>query len=541
MTFDFYQLKNHILNDSLNDWFNIVHQKHNHYLPDQPNRFLIELDKQKTEYKQKLIDELCSKYAQYILKDQNQDQVQSSIQKNQKYIFMNSQLYHKDYNINVQPDLIIHRDIFKEIFDEIEDEDLPEYIILDILYNILHFTSDKNDILNQGNMYYSKCKIALATICITNNRYGYFIGKEYRHKNKTLEKKKTIGKYKIDQEYFDTIQDSIEWLKKLNRNYDNWVILPKPSVKELYPNMNQKCGQWITEKKKLADKIHEITLVWNISYKKRCILMDKGITQWSDPVLLSNIYPYQIKENQRELIQDKMIEINKQTELLITPRRIKDLDFISKIKDQKNSIILDIESVVSLDENESYFETIEGTTDKPRICILGTILNKEPYIFKDFTIKYLTNEEEKKIILYWVDYLYKQFQQTPIQVYHWGNAEKLYLQYMKGKYPDINYPQFNCIDLLVYFKQEPISIQGCFGYGLKEIVKQLYNFKLIENEWKDDIDGLNAMIQIIQTSEEAQLKRIPIKRYSIIKKIIYYNYMDCRVIVDILKLLQRMV
>ncbi len=537
MTFDFFQLKNHILNDSLNDWFDKL-QKYNHYIPDQPNDFSIELDKQKDEYQKHFMNILESNYSHLILKDQNQEQVLYHLKKGSQSIFYNSQLYHKDYNVHVQPDLIIHREIFRMIFPEIED-DLPEYIVFDILYTILHFTSDQKNILNQGNIYYYKCKIALATRCITNNSFGYFIGKEYRHKNTILEKKKTIGKFMICEEYLDTIQNSIEWLKKLNRNYDEWVILPKPSTKELYPNMNIKSGKWVTEKKKLADEIHEITLVWNISYKKRCILLDKGITRWSDPVLLSNIYPYQIKENQRGLIQDKMIEINKQTELLITPRKIKNLDFIKKIKDQSNSIILDIESVISLDENESYFETVATNNEKqPKLCIIGTILNKEPYLFKDFTIKYLTNEEEKKIILYWVDYLHKQFQQEPIQVYHWGNAEKIYIQYMKDKYPDINYPQFNCIDLLVNFKQEPISIQGCFGYGLKEIVKQLYNFNLIENEWKDDIDGLNAMIQIIQTSEEAQLKKIPIKRYSVIKKIIYYNYMDCRVIVDILKLLK---
>ena len=49
------------------------------------------------------------------------------------------------------------------------------------------------------------------------------------------------------------------------------------------------------------------------------------------------------------------------------------------------------------------------------------------------------------------------------------------------------------------------------------------------------------MIQIIKTSEEAQIKNIPLKRFTEIKKIIYYNYMDCRVIVDILKMLSTMI
>ena len=144
--------------------------------------------------------------------------------------------------------------------------------------------------------------------------------------------------------------------------------------------------------------------------------------------------------------------------------------------------------------------------ETPKVCIIGTIINDEKVCFKDFTIRYLSNEEEKKIIEYWVTYLKKYFQGT-IRVYHWGNAEKVYLTYMKDKFPEINYPNFEMIDVLLYFKKEPITIQGCFGYGLKEIVKQLYNLKLIENQWTDSTDALDAMMKIMKTSEEAEEKQ----------------------------------
>ena len=107
--------------------------------------------------------------------------------------------------------------------------------------------------------------------------------------------------------------------------------------------------------------------------------------------------------------------------------------------------------------------------------------------------------------------------------------------------PELEFPDFELIDLLSYFKLEPITIKGCFGYGLKEIVKQLYNLKLIENQWNDDTDGLGAMVQLMKVSELAESQNIPIKRFTEIKKIIYYNYMDCRVIIDILKMLEGMV
>jgi len=69
----------------------------------------------------------------------------------------------------------------------------------------------------------------------------------------------------------------------------------------------------------------------------------------------------------------------------------------------------------------------------------------------------------------------------------------------------------------------------------------LYNHELIKNKWVDDTDGLEAMIEIIHKSQDALDKRIPIKRFAEIKKIIYYNYMDCKVIVDILEMLEKMI
>ena len=49
----------------------------------------------------------------------------------------------------------------------------------------------------------------------------------------------------------------------------------------------------------------------------------------------------------------------------------------------------------------------------------------------------------------------------------------------------------------------------------------LYTHNLIENQWEDDTDGLEAMIQFIQKSEEAEQKNIPLKRFTEIRKIIY--------------------
>ena len=60
-------------------------------------------------------------------------------------------------------------------------------------------------------------------------------------------------------------------------------IVPCPTNDELYPNMNYKESRWENEKYKLAERIKEITLVWNISYMQRCNFLKKGIKCWDDP------------------------------------------------------------------------------------------------------------------------------------------------------------------------------------------------------------------------------------------------------------------
>ena len=549
----FNDLKNYIINDPLSDWFEKINDKYQCYEKLDESSFEIECKEKKKQYKIDFFNFLKEYNNYYFGINLDSDQMKVRLKDKVKGIFIRPELHHSDYDILLKPDLIIHRDIFKEIFNLVDEDildDLPEYIITDILYQTIHFNADKTDLLNDLNLYYYKCKILLCNESLNQSEKssdksfksldtGYLFAKEYRYKENTLKKKECIGYFPFSDDMTIKIREALGWLDNLKEYYDEWLIYPLPTIKELYPNMNIKIGPWYKEKKLLAELIDEITLVWNISYHKRCILHDKGIYKWSDPILLNNIYPYEIHDSKRELIQAKMIHMNKQTELKISPRKIKSREFINHILNRDNSIILDIESVLKLDEKESYFtDKIQG--DNPKICIIGTILNSND-VFKDFTIKYLSDEEEKKIIIYWLSYLKKSLKIDKIKVYHWGNAEKVYLEYMMKKYPDLKYPQFELVDLLKYFKEEPITIQGCFGYGLKEIVKQLYNHELIENQWPDDTDGLEAMIQIMKTSEKAEKKKIPIKRYTEIKKIIYYNYMDCKVITDILQMLEKMI
>ena len=191
-----------------------------------------------------------------------------------------------------------------------------------------------------------------------------------------------------------------------------------------------------------------------------------------------------------------------------------------------------------MEEKSNYFNDITRK-DKATICIIGSILLEDnKYInFKDFTINNLSMDEEKNIILNWINTL-KTCKQGYVKIYHWGHAEKTYLNKMKLNHPEINFPNIVLVDLLQYFRTEPIIVKDCFNFGLKTIGKALYKHKFIKTTWDETDNGLDAMIKFKEICELNKDKNLPIKRYNIIKDIVNYNKIDCVVLMEILQFIR---
>ena len=84
------------------------------------------------------------------------------------------------------------------------------------------------------------------------------------------------------------------------------------------------------------------------------------------------------------------------------------------------------------------------------------------------------------------------------------------------------------------FKEEPITIKGCFNFGLKDVSKSLYNLGFINTTWKDDMDGRIAMLEAVEGMKKAKKERKNFKDTEIVKNIEEYNYVDVQVINEIL-------
>ena len=225
--------------------------------------------------------------------------------------------------------------------------------------------------------------------------------------------------------------------------------------------------------------------------------------------------------------------MNRHENLIIEPRNIS-REFKDVLKCDNIEFILDIESVLNLESKGSYFNN-DIVIDLPNICIIGLIiLNNDKYLFKDFTIDDLSIKSEKQNIINWLNFISKY---DNIKIYHWGHAEKSYLENIHKRFPDIKLPRMQLIDLLHFYRKEPIIIKNCFNFSLKTIGKNMYKHGLINSTWSDTDNGLDAMIKFKEICLKKD-KNIPLKRYNEISEIIEYNKMDCVILKEILEYLR---
>tara|TARA_Y100001980_G_scaffold46192_1_gene28968 strand:+ start:13427 stop:15064 length:1638 start_codon:yes stop_codon:yes gene_type:complete len=529
-------LKNYILKDPICDWFEI--NKSNTFTKDANTYYKDYICKESNKYRQKIFKKIKELSGLDIPLKPTYEHTKDLIN-NKSPLILQGVLLDKN-NIYVKCDIIITYELFQKIFPYVNN--LPfhlycksqnDYLLIDISYSTLHFKMDLKEVQNDGILFYKKCMMYSFQTCfyeLFNKKYECFLlGKEYYYRKTLLPKKEFIAKVNFEKNISDVISKAIVWVQTLKKNYSSMNIYPEPSEFELFPNMNYNESSWENEKMKLANKIKEITLVWNISYEERCELLNKGIKCWDDPKLLK-----ELKESKKKNIQERMIHMNQQKDVLIYPRKSISNNLNQILESTDVDIYFDVESFLSFDEKQELFSG-KDKNEEPVLGILGYIYKEQ---FYEITIQEFTKLGEKKMIEHFSSQLKKIGQNKTINIYHWGHAENNYFQYIHQTYPKIEFPKYKLINVLDYFRMEPIIIQGVFKFGLKSVGKALYNHGLIETTWEENDNGLDAMIHFKELCKKHS-KKIPLKRYIEIKEIIEYNRNDCQVLYEIVNLLRK--
>ncbi len=224
--------------------------------------------------------------------------------------------------------------------------------------------------------------------------------------------------------------------------------------------------------------------------------------------------------------------------------------------EQDIRITIDFETINSSFDD---FSQLPVSNNSAYLFMIGVSykIPSKPIKYKMFVISELTIDAEFQMILQFYNFLR---QLTDIHVgkgsdlpvlYYWGHFEQSQFDNICAKInrtigldvrKDIDQMQYNLnfYDLADCFKKNPIVINGCFKFGLKEISNRLYQLGLIKTIWAKNnpcAHGNTAMVLAHKAYSQSNITGQPVIKMPSMKNIMDYNRVDCVVLHDIIDLL----
>jgi hypothetical protein len=581
-------IRNYMLNDPLIDW---LKEYRIHDLDDIPSntsnsRAIIKSNPDPftkcimdagNEFEEELIkilnkDHKIVKVGDYIL-SRSPEKFQETIElmKKGEYIIHQAVLHNYEDKTFGMPDLLVRSDYINklmgyQVISDIESKlgsptlNVPwHYKVIDIKHSTIPLKADGIHILNsesipayKGQLYiYTKDLNKVQGIKLNK---AYIWGKKYNWEskgiiiNKFLNKLGVIDYDSIDCEYVNQTKNGIEWIKTMKNEGSNWSLLPLPCRKELFPNMkNEKDGEYRKLKNKLNDEIKEITSIFYCGIKNREKAHLQQIYKWTDPKCNSKVLGFNEKGKISNIV-DCILDINRQKEDIIRPLLIKYDRQNWKTKNQDCiEFYLDFETLNS-NFGSIIKEGIISYDNNQYIFMIGVgYENNGNWIYKTFIMKEKQELCELNMVnefLKYISIILKDFNKNKAIFYHWSHAETTAYTNFKKRHLDNNFydKNFTFYDLYKLFYNEPIVVKGALNFSLKSIAKALYNYNMIKSSWDSSSpcsNGLSAMILANEIYEKVSKKTIDnITDDPVMKEIVKYNEIDCKVMWEIHNLIR---
>ncbi len=171
-------------------------------------------------------------------------------------------------------------------------------------------------------------------------------------------------------------------------------------------------------------------------------------------------------------------------------------------------------------------------------------------MFQCVVAKDLTGDSEERIIEEWLNHMGEVkgrlnllTSYTP-KIIHWSRAETGALEtnynaartrQQKWDWPKLDWFYF----LTRVVREEPVTVRGAFGFGLKEMARAMFNLGLIKTNWQGGpSDGLGAMVGAWWCAKEAAERGCPLLETDLMQQILAYNEVDCKVMMEIVHYLR---
>ncbi len=466
-------------------------------------------------------------------------------------------------------DLLIRSDYINKLFtDNIEHitkqeetigckfSDNYHYRVIDIKWSQLQLCSDGYKILNTDRYPAYKGQLAIYNLALGKLQdyipnTAYILGKSYKYECKSknyygvnsFDRLGHIQYNDFDSKYIELTKKAIDWYRDMLINGSKWNILTNNRI-ELCPNMcNNADAPYTDIKQELAKKKFELTSIWRVGVKNRELAYNNNVYNWMDSNCNSTIMgiPKTIGN-----IVDNIITTNQNPTVKYYPNKI--TSDMYEWRDNKNYVdfFIDFETINDVFYKDSV--TISNNKNMNYIFMIGVgyfdVNNK--WVFKEFHMDKLNNQEEINIMSQFKDYIYEKLEErktlstNKIRFFHWSAAETSFLESFNNKNNDIFtsfLSQIDFADLYKLFITEPICISGCTTFKLKDISKALYNLGLIKSTWKniDVANGLTAMLDGCLYYKSVENNTKDEKMNQMFQNIILYNEVDCKVMGEIVE------
>lgn len=276
----------------------------------------------------------------------------------------------------------------------------------------------------------------------------------------------------------------------------------------IFPNMkNKQDYPWRNEKQRIADDINEISGIWNCNIKFRAEMHLENITDYTK----LTYYPNYLVE---KII--KGVEGTGGVVSIISPLE-------TFYTDPRGLFFIDFEILTSVYDDFSLFPE---SNDRSYIFNIGCgYSSRNNFRFKSWVAKDLSMEEE--ITRQFVEFIGSSGNR--VVLCHWTDIERNCLVDKMKRYNLVLDIVF--LDLHKIFVNHGIVVRGCKNYKLKNIATALFKHGLVSCKWDtkkcaDGLEAMNGYINYLETQDE-----------NILRDIVEYNRIDCKVLYDIWKLL----
>lgn len=346
----------------------------------------------------------------------------------------------------------------------------------------------------------------------------------------------------------DAATAACEWVRELRRDGAAWRILPEPTRPELYPDFgNQQDGPWHAAKRRIADELEDLTLLWQVGVPGRWKGHAAGVFRWRDPRCTPAAVG--VTGDKRPGVLQALLDVNRTTDgEFIRPARIRSAE-VEWRPEPALEFYVDFETVSDLADDFSRIPERGGQT---LIFMIGCgHLEGGQWRFECFVADALTEESEAEIIDLWLAQMEAVRQrlapadEAP-KVIHWSPAEvsnfEIAYNSARERHPDKDWPSPRWFDFLNrVVKAEPVVVRGAMGFGLKAVAKAMHEHGFIETLWKDGpADGLGAMIGAWWCQGESRRIGKTLPELDLMKEIMQYNEVDCRVMMEVIRHLRRL-